>query len=75
MKQYGGGYQHYYSRSKCTHIIATNLPDSKIKELRLVVMIVLVLSVFLCVTLFQLSRIQSAGTGAGGASCSHRVYI
>ena len=52
MKQYGGGYQHYYSKSKCTHIIATNLPDSKIKELRLVAIIVLVLSVFLCVTLF-----------------------
>ncbi|XP_028412709.1 DNA repair protein REV1-like [Dendronephthya gigantea] len=34
MKRYGGGFQHYYSRSKCTHIIATNLPNSKIKELR-----------------------------------------
>ncbi|CAB4028229.1 DNA repair REV1-like isoform X1, partial [Paramuricea clavata] len=34
MKTHGGGFQHYYSRSKCTHIIATNLPDSKIKELK-----------------------------------------
>ncbi|XP_046857755.1 DNA repair protein REV1-like isoform X2 [Xenia sp. Carnegie-2017] len=34
MKKHGGGYQHYYSKSKCTHIIATNLPDSKIKDLK-----------------------------------------
>lgn len=47
MKKHGGGYQHYYSRSKCTHIIATNLPDSKIKELRFVGIIVFLLSVCL----------------------------
>ena len=34
MKKHGGGFQHYYSRSNCTHIIATNLPDSKIKKLK-----------------------------------------
>ncbi|XP_032223436.2 DNA repair protein REV1 isoform X2 [Nematostella vectensis] len=32
--QYGGRYVHYYSRSTVTHIIATNLPDSKIRELK-----------------------------------------
>lgn len=41
MKKHGGGYQHYYSKSKCTHIIATNLPDSKIKDLKLVNLIIL----------------------------------
>lgn len=34
MKKHGGGFQHYYSKSRCTHIVATNLPDSKIKELK-----------------------------------------
>ena len=34
MRKHGGGFQQYYSRTKCTHIVATNLPDSKIKELR-----------------------------------------
>ncbi|KAK7068222.1 deoxycytidyl transferase [Halocaridina rubra] len=29
----GGTYHHYYSRSKTTHIIASNLPDTKIKNL------------------------------------------
>lgn len=34
MMLHGGQYHMYYSRSKTTHIIATNLPNSKIKELR-----------------------------------------
>ena len=34
MAEHGGRYQHYYSRRSCTHIIATNLPDSKVKELK-----------------------------------------
>ncbi|XP_065060995.1 DNA repair protein REV1-like [Rhopilema esculentum] len=34
MAEHGGQYQHYYSRRKCTHTIATNLPNSKIKELK-----------------------------------------
>lgn len=29
----GGTYHHYYSRSKTTHIIANNLPDTKIKNM------------------------------------------
>ncbi|KAG7176847.1 DNA repair protein REV1-like 1, partial [Homarus americanus] len=29
----GGTYHHYFSRSKTTHIIANNLPDTKIKNL------------------------------------------
>nr|XP_045618636.1 DNA repair protein REV1-like [Procambarus clarkii] len=29
----GGTYHHYYSRSNTTHIIASNLPDTKIKNL------------------------------------------
>lgn len=32
--QYGGRYQQYYSKRLVTHIIATNLPNSKIQELR-----------------------------------------
>lgn len=29
----GGTYHHYYSRSKTTHIIASNLPDTKVKNM------------------------------------------
>lgn len=31
---HGGQFHVYYSRSKTTHIIATNLPNSKIQELK-----------------------------------------
>ncbi|KFO25156.1 DNA repair protein REV1 isoform X1 [Fukomys damarensis] len=34
MMLHGGQYHVYYSRSKTTHIIATNLPTAKIKELK-----------------------------------------
>ncbi|XP_075056261.1 DNA repair protein REV1 isoform X2 [Mixophyes fleayi] len=34
MMLHGGQYHVYYSRSKTTHIITTNLPNSKIKELK-----------------------------------------
>ncbi|XP_071064838.1 DNA repair protein REV1 isoform X4 [Dasypus novemcinctus] len=34
MMLHGGQYHVYYSRSKTTHIIATNLPHAKIKELK-----------------------------------------
>ncbi|XP_077199617.1 DNA repair protein REV1 isoform X1 [Paroedura picta] len=34
MMLHGGQYHIYYSRSKTTHIIATNLPNAKIKELK-----------------------------------------
>ncbi|KAM9321622.1 DNA repair protein REV1 [Gastrophryne carolinensis] len=34
MMLHGGQFHIYYSRSKTTHIIATNLPNSKIKELK-----------------------------------------
>ncbi|XP_044289663.1 DNA repair protein REV1 isoform X1 [Varanus komodoensis] len=34
MMLHGGQYNVYYSRSKTTHIIATNLPNVKIKELK-----------------------------------------
>ncbi|KAM4796714.1 DNA repair protein REV1 isoform 2-T2 [Rhinophrynus dorsalis] len=34
MMLHGGQYQVYYSRSKTTHIIATNLPYNKIKDLK-----------------------------------------
>ncbi|XP_050719708.1 DNA repair protein REV1-like isoform X2 [Eriocheir sinensis] len=33
MMVHGGTYHHYYSRSKTTHIIANNLPDTKIKNM------------------------------------------
>ncbi|XP_038673709.1 DNA repair protein REV1 [Scyliorhinus canicula] len=34
MMLHGGQYHMYYSRSKTTHIIATNLPNAKIKEIK-----------------------------------------
>ncbi|XP_061024518.1 DNA repair protein REV1 isoform X3 [Eubalaena glacialis] len=34
MMLHGGQYHVYYSRSKTTHIIATNLPNAKLKELK-----------------------------------------
>eukprot|EP00794_Sanderia_malayensis_P015420 gene15420-16993_t len=34
MAEHGGLFQHYYSKRICTHIIATNLPDSKIREIK-----------------------------------------
>ncbi|MBN3296768.1 REV1 protein, partial [Amia calva] len=34
MMLHGGQFHMYYSRSKTTHIIATNLPNTKIKELK-----------------------------------------
>ena len=33
MQQHGGVFHHYYSRSKVSHIIATNLPNSKIQNI------------------------------------------
>ncbi|WJX59924.1 hypothetical protein P8452_45192 [Trifolium repens] len=34
MLKYGGRFENYFSRHRVTHIICTNLPDSKIKNLR-----------------------------------------
>lgn len=34
MMLHGGQFHMYYSRSKTTHIIANNLPNSKIQELK-----------------------------------------
>lgn len=34
MMKHGGVYHHYYRNNKTTHIIATNLPDTKIKNLK-----------------------------------------
>ncbi|KAL6213330.1 hypothetical protein ACLB2K_012777 [Fragaria x ananassa] len=34
MLNYGGRYENYFSRRRVTHIICSNLPDSKIKNLR-----------------------------------------
>ena len=31
---HGGNYEHYHSKTKVTHVIATNLPDSKVRELK-----------------------------------------
>ena len=33
MLQHGGMFHHYYTRSKVTHIIASNLPNSKIDKI------------------------------------------
>lgn len=33
MMVHGGTFHHYYSRSKTTHIIASNLPDTKVKNM------------------------------------------
>lgn len=34
MMLHGGSYEHYLSRTKVTHVIATNLPNSKVKQIR-----------------------------------------
>ncbi|KAH0977898.1 hypothetical protein GBA52_027617 [Prunus armeniaca] len=34
MLNYGGRYENYFSRHRVTHIICSNLPDSKVKNLR-----------------------------------------
>ena len=34
MMLHGGNYEHYHSKTKVTHVIATNLPDSKVRELK-----------------------------------------
>lgn len=34
MMLHGGGYEHYLYRTRVTHVIATNLPNSKVKELK-----------------------------------------
>lgn len=38
MLKYGGRFENYFSRHRVTHIICTNLPDSKVKNLRFVFM-------------------------------------
>eukprot|EP00803_Ostreobium_quekettii_P007207 evm.model.scf_1084.2 EVM.evm.TU.scf_1084.2 scf_1084:6744-14924(+) len=35
MAIHGGGFENYYSRSRVTHIVCSNLPDTKIKQFRL----------------------------------------
>lgn len=37
MIKYGGRFENYFSRRSVTHIICSNLPDSKVKNLRSVV--------------------------------------
>lgn len=34
MLKYGGRFENYFSRHRVTHIICSNLPDSKVKNLR-----------------------------------------
>ena len=34
MYEHGGKYQHFFSKTHVTHIIATNMPESKIKDLK-----------------------------------------
>ena len=34
--RHGGRFENYFSRDRVTHIICSNLPDSKIKNLRFV---------------------------------------
>ena len=36
MLKYGGKYENYFSRYRVTHIICSNLPNSKLKNLRFV---------------------------------------
>lgn len=37
MLKHGGRFENYFSRRRVTHIICSNLPDSKVKNLRSVV--------------------------------------
>lgn len=32
MRQHGGKYEHYMMKTRVSHVIATNLPDSKIRK-------------------------------------------
>lgn len=41
MLKYGGRFANYFSRHQVTHIICSNLPDSKIKNLRFTLFLVL----------------------------------
>lgn len=34
MHIHGGNYEHYLSKTRVTHVIATRLPNSKVKELK-----------------------------------------
>jgi hypothetical protein len=34
MMEHGGVYHHYYNSRKTTHIIASNLPDVKVRQLK-----------------------------------------
>lgn len=34
MLKHGGHFENYFSRRRVTHIICSNLPDSKVKNLR-----------------------------------------
>lgn len=36
--KYGGRFENYFSRRSVTHIICSNLPDTKVKNLRSVVL-------------------------------------
>lgn len=36
MLKHGGRFENYFSRRRVTHIICSNLPDSKIKNLRFI---------------------------------------
>jgi len=37
---HGGRYQQYYTKRTVTHIIATNLPNSKIQEIRYIHLVI-----------------------------------
>lgn len=34
MALHGGGFEYFYKKTMVTHVIATNLPDGKVQELK-----------------------------------------
>lgn len=61
MIKYGGRFENYFSRRSVTHIICSNLPDSKVKNLRLVVLSFKLLVNFLQVRFFKWFPVSNQG--------------
>lgn len=57
MLKHGGRFENYFSRRRVTHIICSNLPDSKIKNLRFISLFFSNSYECVCVCLFYFFKI------------------
>lgn len=72
--KYGGRFENYFSRRSVTHIICSNLPDSKVKNLRLVVLSFLkILAKFLQVRVLEWFLISNQGIQQRLTCCETHV--